>query len=74
MLAYLTSGYDKKVISPVRGEDAVINKISIKSPSYLFDDLPTNIQNKLQNGQGIVYFHHSFGVLAATYQNTDKLR
>jgi gamma-glutamyl hydrolase len=74
LIAYLTSGYDRSILSPVRGEDSIINTVSIRTPSYLFDDLSANLKNKLQNGQGLLYYHHSYAVLATTYQNNERLR
>ncbi len=47
LLAYLTSGYDSKVLSSVRGESGVKNRIAIKTPSYLFGDLSTSLKNYL---------------------------
>jgi gamma-glutamyl-gamma-aminobutyrate hydrolase PuuD len=67
LLAYLTSGYDSKVLSSVRGESAVRNRIAIKSPSYLFDDLSTTLKSNLQNGDGLLYFNHIKAVSTTYY-------
>ena len=72
LMAYLTSGYDSKVLSPVRGEQAVINRISIKNPGYLFSDIPASIKNSLENGVGIVYFNHVYAV-STSYPTTNEV-
>lgn len=72
LMAYLTSGYDSKILSSVRGEQAVINRISIKNPGYLFSDIPTSVKNSLENGVGIVYFNHLYAV-SSSYPTTNEV-
>jgi gamma-glutamyl hydrolase len=74
LLAYLTSGYDSKVLSPVRGESAVKNRLSIKSPSYLYDDLSSTLKNNLENGNGIVYFNHVWAISTSYYQTNEVFK
>jgi gamma-glutamyl hydrolase len=74
LIAYLTSGYDSNVLSPVRGESAVRNRLAIKTPSYLFDDLSASIKLSLQSGVGIVYFNHVYAVSTTYHQNNQIFR
>lgn len=74
LLAYLTSGYDSKVLSSVRGESAVKNRLAIKTPSYLFGDLSTTLKNNLENGNGIVYFNHVWAVSTSYYQTNEVFK
>lgn len=74
MLAYLTSGYDNNWLSPVRNESGVINRLALRSPSALFDDLSSDLKNKLSNGQGIVYFNHVWAVSTTYFQTNEKLK
>lgn len=50
------------------------NRISIKSPSYLFDDLSTSLKNSLQNGNGILYFNHIKAVSTSYYQSNEVFK
>lgn len=70
-MAYLTSGHDSKVLSSVRSEKAVINRLSIKNPGYLFSDIPTSIKDSIENGVGIVYFNHIYAV-STNYPATNE--
>jgi gamma-glutamyl hydrolase len=74
LISYLTSGYDSKWLTSVRGESAVKNRISIKTPSYLFDDLSPTLKNSLENGVGIVYFNHVYAVTPSYYQTNQVLK
>lgn len=74
LLAYLTSSYDGGAIAPVRGQVAVRNTISIQSGSTLLGDLPVNLRNRLESGDGILYFNHHFAVTRSYYDTHQKLR
>ena len=47
LLAYLTSGYDSKVLSPVRGESGVRNTLKFTASSYLYDGLDSGLRYNL---------------------------
>lgn len=74
LLAYLTSGYDSKVLSSVRGESGVRNTLLIKQDGYLYSDLTPTLKYNLQNGQGVTYFNHVFAVSTAYYQSSQELK
>jgi gamma-glutamyl hydrolase len=74
LLAYLTSGYDAKAIGPVRGEVAVKNTLVIQPGSVILSDLSSNLENRLQSGEGILYFNHHYAVTKAYFQGSEKLR
>lgn len=74
LLAYLTSGYDSKVLSLVRGEKGVINTLSIKEDGYLYSGLTPTLKYNLQNGQGVTYFNHAFAVSTSYYQSNPKFK
>jgi gamma-glutamyl hydrolase len=69
LLSFLTSGYDSKVLSAVRGEVALLNTLNILKSSYLLEDISTDLKNKLTKGQGITYFNHHYAVTTTYYQN-----
>jgi hypothetical protein len=74
LLAYLTSGYDSKVLSPVRGESAVKNTIKIVGSSYLYGDVTPNLKYELENGQGIVYFNHVWALSSSYFHGSTYLK
>lgn len=74
LLAYLTSGYDLKAIAPVRGQVAVRNTISVQPESVTYGDLSTNLLNRLQSGDGILYFNHHFAITKEYFLNNQLLR
>ena len=74
LLAYLTSGYDDKCLSGVRGETAVKNTIKITDQSYLYDNLSDNLKYNLQNGQGILYFNHNLAVKTDYFYNSPSMK
>ena len=74
LLAYLTSGYDDKCLSNVRGETGVRNTLKITDTSYLYDDLPDNIKYDLQSGQGIVYFNHALALSTSYFKSSSLLK
>jgi len=47
LLAYLTSGYDKNVLAPIRNQTAVTNTLQILDRSYLYDGIPDNVRYNL---------------------------
>lgn len=74
LLAYLTSGYDEKAISPVRGDTGIINPLDFTSnPSYLFDDVNADLRNKISRGQGLFYFNHKYAVTPSYFDNNRDL-
>jgi gamma-glutamyl hydrolase len=73
LLSYLTADY-KNVLSPVRGETALLNTIKFTdTKGYLFETMPDRLIQKLTTGQGITYFNHHYAVLSSTYDNNRKL-
>lgn len=74
LLAYLTCGYDSKVLSPVRGESGVRNTIKIQGHSYLYDDLSTELRYNLENGQGSTFFNHVWAVSTKYFQASEQLK
>lgn len=50
------------------------NRISIKTPSYLFGDLSTTLKNNLENGNGIVYFNHVYAVSTSYYTTNEVFK
>jgi hypothetical protein len=74
VLTYLTSGYDQKSLSPIRGEERVINKLKFTGKSsYIFDGLPAQLYTKLTTGTGVVYFNHVLGLTPQTLLQNKKL-
>ena len=74
LLAYLTSDYDPKCLTSVRGETAVKNTIKLTNTSYLYDDLSDTLKYNLQNGQGILYFNHAVAVRTSYFYGSSSLR
>ena len=70
LLAYLTSGYDSKVLSPVRGESGVRNTLNIQGKTYLYDGISTELKYNLENGQGSTYFNHVYAVSTSYYKSS----
>lgn len=73
LVTYLTSGYDSKWLSPVTGESGVVNKLALKNPSYLYDDLSDDLKTLLSTGKGLVYFNHVWAVSLSYFQSNPKL-
>jgi len=74
LLAYLTSGYDSKVLTAIRGEVAVINRLKFTGKaSYVFDGLAARLSTKLTTGQGVAYFNHHWAVTPQTLAQNSKL-
>jgi gamma-glutamyl hydrolase len=47
LLAYLTSGYDSKVLSPVRGESGVRNTLDILDDGYIYSGISPSLRYNL---------------------------
>jgi hypothetical protein len=74
LLAYLTSGYDSKVLTAIRGEVAVLNKLKFTGKaSYIFDGLAAQLYTKLTTGTGVTYFNHHWAVTPQTILQNSKL-
>jgi hypothetical protein len=70
----LTSGYDYKSLTPIRGEDRVINKLKFTGkPSKIFDGLAAQLYTKLTTGTGVMYFNHDFALTPKTLAQNSKL-
>ena len=53
---------------------AVRNTISVQPGSVLYSDLSTNLLNRLQSGDGILYFNHHFAITKEYFLNSQPLR
>ncbi len=71
LLAYLTSGYDSNVLSPVKNETNIKNIISISEPTYLFSELSQKLKTSLESGAGILFFDHKCAVSTAYYESNE---
>lgn len=74
LIAYLTSGYDIKSLSSVRGESGVVNTLKLFSPSYLFDDMSAQLRYSLVSGTGLLFFNHVYAVLSNYTASNQKFK
>ncbi len=73
LLAYLTANY-QNVLSPVRGQTAILNTIKFTDTrGYLFSTMSQQLITKLTTGQGITYYNHHYAVLRSTYDSNTRL-
>ena len=75
-MAYLTCNYDLSILSRVHGDDdGFIHPINIVSDNaYIFSAFTPNQKEKLTQGNGLMYFHHSYAILADTFNQNTKLK
>jgi gamma-glutamyl hydrolase len=51
-----------------------VNTLKLFSPSYLFDDMSTQLRYRLSFGTGLLYFSHNFAVLANYTVSNQKFK
>lgn len=74
LLGYLTCN-GVTPLSPVRGEQSIINSIKFLTgdKGYVFEGLSDKLIGKLTTGQGVTYYNHEEAILMSTYNTNKKL-
>ena len=74
LFGYLTCNGETP-LSPVRGEQSIINTIKFITgdKGYVFEGMSDKLITKLTTGQGVTYYNHEEAILMSTYNTTKKL-